>query len=106
MDRNYSRDLTDAQWQILETFIPQSTPRRDRRGAHGRIGAQSWTAFCGCCGQVLLGRMFLNAIRLPTACMAASTRLTALKENSATTSKSPVRSFAIQAPPWKFGWVI
>jgi len=32
MNRNYSRDLTDTQWRILETFIPQSTPRRDRRG--------------------------------------------------------------------------
>ena len=32
MNRNHSRDLTDTKWRILETFIPQSTPRRDRRG--------------------------------------------------------------------------
>ena len=27
-----SRDLTDAQWTILDTLIPEPAPRRDRRG--------------------------------------------------------------------------
>jgi transposase len=27
-----SRDLTEAQWAILDTLIPKPAPRRDRRG--------------------------------------------------------------------------
>jgi len=32
MNRNYSRDLTDAQWQILASLIPEPTLRGDGRG--------------------------------------------------------------------------
>ena len=32
MPSRHHRDLTDAQWAILDTLIPQPTPRRDGRG--------------------------------------------------------------------------
>src|SRR3979411_3399489 len=32
MPSRHHRDLTDAQWAILDTLIPEPTPRRDGRG--------------------------------------------------------------------------
>jgi transposase len=32
MPFRHHRDLTDAQWAILDTLIPEPTPRRDGRG--------------------------------------------------------------------------
>jgi len=32
MPSRHHRDLTDAQWAILDTLIPGPTPRRDGRG--------------------------------------------------------------------------
>jgi transposase len=36
MPSRHHRDLTDAQWAILDTLIPEPTPRRDGRGLEGR----------------------------------------------------------------------
>jgi len=59
-----TRDLTDAQWEILDDLIPEPIPRRDGRGRPWKdrravLNGILWVLRTGA-----LGRTYLSVIRL------------------------------------------
>jgi hypothetical protein len=49
MPSRYARDLTDAQWAILDPLIPEPYRRKDGRGRPWRPRRAFSTRFFGCC---------------------------------------------------------
>jgi hypothetical protein len=57
-----ARELTDLQWLILDSLIPEPPRRRDGAGVPGRVAVAFSTVFYGCSAPALLGLICLNVI--------------------------------------------
>lgn len=64
MPLSNSRDLTDAQWEILEGLIPEPMSREDGRGRPWKERRAVLNGILWVLRTALLGRTFPNGIRL------------------------------------------
>ena len=74
-----SRDLTDTQWKILDTLIPEPERREDRRGRPWKDRRAVLNEFCGYRGRALHGQTFPSVIRLTRLAIADSNDGSALE---------------------------